>query len=94
MFRSRTLLVVSVAALILVGCGRALPEESGPAAQLYTARCGSCHQAYAPRSLTAAMWEIQVSAMQARIAAAGQAPLSPEEQRTILDYLRRNAGGQ
>ena len=40
------------------------------------------------------MWEMQVSAMQVKIAATGQAPLTPEEQRAILDYLRRNAGGQ
>jgi hypothetical protein len=90
----RALCIPGVAALMLVGCDRALPEEGGPAAQLYAARCGSCHQPYAPRSLTAAMWEIQVKTMQAKIAAAGQAPLTPEENRTILDYLRRNAGGQ
>jgi hypothetical protein len=40
------------------------------------------------------MWEIQVTTMQAKMAAAGQAPLTPEENRTILDYLRRNAGAQ
>jgi hypothetical protein len=87
-------MILGVTALTFVGCDRALPEEGGPAARLYTARCGSCHQAYAPRSLTAAMWEIQVTTMQAKMAAAGQAPLTPEENRTILDYLRRNAGAQ
>lgn len=83
-----------VALLIVAGCARRLPEEGGPAARLYQARCGSCHQAYDPRSLTAAMWAMQVGAMGPRIAAAGQAPLTPEEQQAILDYLRRNAGGQ
>ena len=83
-----------MAAMILVGCARALPEDGSPAALLYVARCGSCHQAYPPRTLTAAMWEIQLTAMQAKIAAAGQAPLTLAENRAILAYLRRNAGGE
>ena len=94
MARARPLTLLGVAAMILVGCARALPEDGGPAALLYASRCGSCHQAYAPRSLTAAMWEIQLTAMQAKIAAAGQAPLTLAENRAILAYLRRNAGGE
>ena len=95
MFHVKHLGVLGAAALLLVGCNHALPEQGSPGAQLYAARCGgSCHRAYDPRSLTAAMWEMQVGAMQAKIAAAGRAPLTPAEQRAILDYLRRNAGHQ
>jgi Dihaem cytochrome c len=78
-------------ALLFLGCQHSLPERDSAAAALYAARCGSCHRAYAPGSLTSAMWTMQVAAMQKRIAAAGQPPLSADEQRTILDYLRRNA---
>jgi len=38
-------------------CERPLPEANSAAAQLYARRCGQCHHAYAPASLTAAMWE-------------------------------------
>jgi hypothetical protein len=77
---------------VLAGCARPLPEAGGAAAQFYVDRCGSCHQAYQPRSLTAEMWRIQLDAMQAKIVAAGQAPLSSEDRNALLDYLRRNAG--
>ena len=93
MAHARPLTLLGVAAMILVGCARALPEDGGPAARLYVARCGSCHQAYPPRALTAAMWEMQLTAMKPKIAAAGQTSLTPAENRMILDYLRRNAGG-
>jgi hypothetical protein len=44
--------------------------------------------------MTAAMWEVQVETMRAKIAQAGQPPLSPEQLLTILDYLKRNSGRQ
>jgi len=79
--------------LFAAGCrGAALPEAASPAARLYVERCGTCHAAYNPRSMTAAMWEVQVQAMEPRMAQAGR-PLSEHERHAILDYLTRNAGG-
>ncbi len=79
--------------LAVAGCARkALPEAGSPAEHLYAIRCGQCHQAYNPRSMTAAMWAIQVNNMKTRIAQAGYPPLSADEEKTILDYLTRNAG--
>jgi hypothetical protein len=94
MFHVKHFQFVVVTALFFVGCQRPLPEQGSPAAQLYSSRCGSCHRAYDPHSLTAAMWEMQVSAMQLKIVAAGQPAMRVEEQEAILDYLRRNAGGE
>jgi hypothetical protein len=37
------------------------------------------------------MWRIQVEAMEPKIAAAGLAPLTPEQAGAILDYLSRYA---
>jgi hypothetical protein len=75
------------------GCHRsALPENGSYAARLYAERCGGCHAAYNPRSMTAAMWEVQVQAMEPRIAQTGR-PLSAAERRAIVEYLTRNAGG-
>ena len=81
-------------ALAVTSCQRALPEPGSAAAKLYQERCGSCHRAYAPGSLTTTMWETQIVAMEPKIAEAGQPPLTAAEERAILDYLKRNAGGQ
>ncbi len=77
----------------LAGCHRAtLPESGTYPARLYAARCGTCHAAYNPRSMTAAMWQVQLQAMEPRMAATGH-PLSDDDRRAILEYLTRNAGG-
>jgi hypothetical protein len=78
------------------GCekSRPLPEQGTYAQQLYVERCGVCHRPYNPAAMTAAMWEVQVEVMRAKIAQAGQPPLSGQQDLTILDYLKRNAGKQ
>ncbi|HKV55331.1 MAG TPA: hypothetical protein VJN94_11905 [Candidatus Binataceae bacterium] len=83
-----------MATLVLVACRAAkpLPEQGSYAEQLYTERCGGCHRAYNPSSMTASMWQTQVEAMQIKIAQAGQPPLSSEERVAIVNYLERNAG--
>ena len=89
----RNLYYVLVLIIALGGCAKPLPEPGSVSEQLYTAKCGSCHRAYNPHSLTAPMWQVQMDAMQIKIAAAGLQPLTPEEQGEILAYLKRNAGG-
>jgi diheme cytochrome c len=89
----RNLYCASILMLAFGGCERPLPELGSASEQLYVAKCGSCHRAYNPHSLTAPMWQVQMDAMQVKIAAAGQQPLTPEEQGEILAYLKRNAGG-
>jgi mono/diheme cytochrome c family protein len=85
-----------LAAFLSAGCQqpKPLPEQGTYAQQLYVERCGACHRPYRPSSMTAAMWEAQIEAMDAKIMQAGQPPLSPEQHLTILDYLKRNAGRQ
>lgn len=83
-----------VLALTVAGCEKPLPQAGSADAQLYAQRCGGCHRPYNPHAMTAAMWEIKVAAMHDKIAAAGQPPLTPAQERAILDYLRRNAGQQ
>ena len=87
---------LSFVLFLLAGCHkpRPLPEQGSYAQQLYVERCGVCHRAYNPSSMTAAMWDAQVELMRVKMAQAGQPPLSPEQDVTILDYLRRNAGSR
>ena len=91
--RERNLYCVSVLMFALSGCAKPMPELGGASEQLYAAKCGSCHRAYNPHSRTAPMWQVQMETMQVKIAAAGQRPLTIEEQSEILTYLQRNAGG-
>lgn len=84
--------IVAIGAAI-AGCTRPLPEEGSASERVYADRCGSCHRPYQPHSMTATMWQAQVAAMREKIAAAGLPPLTPEQEREVLDYLQRNAGG-
>ena len=77
--------------LFASACDRPLPEANSAAAQLYATRCGQCHHAYAPASLTAAMWGIQVEMMEAKMHQNRLPPLTDQERDTILSYLTRNA---
>ena len=88
------LAAVTAAVVIVLGAchARALPEAGSDAARTYVERCGQCHRAYDPRSMTGAMWQTQVELMDTKIRQAGIAPLTADQRRTILDYLTRNAG--
>lgn len=44
--------------------------------------------------MTAAMWDTQVELMNGKMREMGIAPLTPDEQHTILRYLTANAGKQ
>jgi hypothetical protein len=81
------------AVLGLAACHRsALPEKGTYPERLYAARCGQCHAPYDPRTMTAAMWQVQMHVMEGTMAAAGRRPLTPAERKTITDYVTRNAG--
>jgi hypothetical protein len=80
-------------AIVVAACAHPLPEQGSDAERVYADRCGSCHRPYQPHAMTAAMWQVQMQVMRQKIAAAGQPPLTPDQDRAILDYLTRNAGG-
>jgi cytochrome c2 len=83
----------AAAGIFLAAChARPLPEADSDAARTYVERCGRCHRAYDPRSMTGAMWETQVELMDTKIRQAGMEPLTADQRHTILDYLTRNAG--
>jgi mono/diheme cytochrome c family protein len=85
-------ITLALAVFAVAGCARKpLPETGSADEQLYAQRCGSCHRAYQPSTLTSAMWQMQVEAMQIKMQNAGIAPLTAHEQGVILGYLERNA---
>lgn len=88
------LVALLAATALCAGCRRPLPQQGTPAERVYVQRCGSCHRAYDPSTLTAPMWQMQVDAMQTKMTQTGQPPLSAGQRSTILSYLQRNAGTQ
>lgn len=79
--------------LLLSACSRPLPEEGTPQANLYAFRCGGCHPVYQPRTLTAAMWKIQIDRMDKKFTPTGVPMPDAAEREQILEYLTRHAGG-
>jgi hypothetical protein len=90
MRRARTVVVLGSLAMV-VGCSHALPDADSPGAQLYSARCGTCHPPHEPRSLTSAMWEVQVNRMRDVMSRGGVRPLTSDEEGVLLAYLRAHA---
>lgn len=82
---------VAVCALLVTACTR-LPEPESEGAQLYAARCGTCHRLYAPSTLKLEMWKYQVDRMQGEMHRRGIPPLTPDQVATLLEYLGRHAG--
>lgn len=83
-----------VLAIVAAGCEHPLPQANSYPAKLYANRCGRCHTPYQPHSLAPGMWKAQVAMMQQRMQRAGVEPLTPEQKKIILGYLKRNAGGE
>jgi hypothetical protein len=86
--------VVLVAALLATACAAPLPEAGSPGALVYARQCGECHRTYAPGSMTWPMWEYQLGRMKVLFSRLHRPWLSPEEERLMVDYLQRHAGGQ
>ena len=91
--RVRRRAVLAAVALVLpfVACSTPLPDPQSAGAQVYQVRCSGCHSLYAPGSLTAAMWEVQVERMQAVLQRAGVNPLTEQERFLVLSYLKAHA---
>ena len=87
-FRATDIRSVLVVVVLAAACAPSLPDPESPGAELYRARCGGCHRLYAPRTLTAAMWEMQVDRMQAEMTRRGVRPLDVGERDTVLRYLQ------
>jgi hypothetical protein len=79
--------------VVTAACTR-LPDPDSPGAKAFATHCGSCHRAYAPSSMTWPMWEYQLGRMRMLFAQLRRPWLGPEEERLVIDYLQRHAGGQ
>jgi len=85
-------LAVTVACAAL-GC-TSLPDSDTTGAQVYARRCGECHRAYQPGSLTWPMWQYQLGRMQTLFVQLRKPWLSSDEEGFVRQYLEQHAGGR
>jgi mono/diheme cytochrome c family protein len=90
----RLLACTGLLAISAAACDARLPAPDSPGARLYANRCAGCHRLYAPGSMTGPMWGLTVERMQGELARRGVAPLTAEQQTTLLAYLERHSIGQ
>lgn len=71
-----------------------LPEAGSPGAEVLVRHCAGCHNLPSPKLHTAASWphviERMKIQMRSQVMARRPAP-SPEDERVLLDYLKRHA---
>jgi mono/diheme cytochrome c family protein len=80
-----------LALLPLAACTPSLPDPKSAGGEVYAVRCGGCHTAYAPGTLTAAMWDVQIDRMQRLMQSRGVNPLTEQERFLITSYLKAHS---
>ncbi len=87
-------LLIGLLILSPFSCSRrmtSIPDMNSPHAQTYMRRCMSCHALPHPSRLDMKRWEKILDIMKKRIEERGQPPLTEEEERMIIEYLRKYA---
>lgn len=87
----RACLFLFLPTLLASACSPNVPEPESAGGQLYIERCNGCHRLFSPGSLKFAMWEMQLERMQGEMVRRGLPPLTVEEKKTVLAYLRRHS---
>jgi hypothetical protein len=69
------------------------PEElgTGPEREFFVSRCGFCHETPSPLAHTAEEWPAVVGRMHSNMAMMSVRPLSDEEAKRVVSYLRERA---
>jgi mono/diheme cytochrome c family protein len=84
-------IVTVLIAICVAACTPSLPDPQSAGAEVYAVRCASCHVAYAPGTLTAAMWDMQIDRMQGIMRSRGVNPLTEQERYLITSYLKAHS---
>jgi hypothetical protein len=83
-------LAAALSALAGACAGPQIPEAGTPAAELYLAKCTSCHSWPHPQRHTTVEWEHYLGLMEKNMQNAG-IDFPENEKQTIRDYLMRNS---
>lgn len=82
------------AAALLGGCAAEqtpVPHATTTAARVYEAHCSACHSLPSPKRLYYSQWVHMVGVMEGNMTHQGMKPLSAEDRKIILEYLKANA---
>ena len=74
-------------------CEPALPDPDSRGATVLRERCGGCHPVYAPGTMTAEMWAVQIEKMRDQFARRGLPWLTSEDEGALRAYVTAHAGG-
>ena len=85
--------LAALAVMMAAGCEPALPDPDSRGATVLRERCGGCHRVYAPGTMTAEMWGVQVEKMRDQFSRRGMPWLTTEEEGALRTYLTAHAGG-
>lgn len=91
-----TLSIVMLLILVVIvhGCkgkDTAIPEGNSPEGKVYKERCGICHPIPQPSKYPFERWRDFLGLMDMEMMRKGVPPLSQEEKRMILKYLKRHS---
>ncbi len=86
-------ILIATAVLLAWGCAQTtpIPEPESKEAQVYAARCGSCHSLPHPKRSGYEHWEHLVSVMESQLEHRGMPPLTEEDRTAILAYLKTHS---
>ena len=87
-------IVVVLTIVVLAACAGSptpIPEADSKDAKVYAVRCGSCHSVPDPRRHNLSEWSHMLDLMYMRISERNVEPLSDDDQKAIMAYLKRHA---
>lgn len=93
-FMKGKVLVLIILGIIFSYCGKRIPkipEMYSPSAQTYIRRCMSCHTLPHPSQFDIQRWIKIINVMKKRMEERNHPPLTEEEEKMILDYLKKYA---
>jgi len=78
--------------VLVAGCASTptpIPDPGSAGARVFKERCSGCHALAHPKRLGYNEWERKLELMERRMEQRRMPPLTPEERRAILGYLRK-----
>jgi len=89
----KLLLILSVLLVAPACAGKPtpIPESESAGGKLFAAKCGICHSVPHPKRNTFEQWQSIMALMREQMDHRKMAPLTDDERKVIMRYLKRNA---
>ncbi|MGK7346817.1 MAG: c-type cytochrome [Candidatus Nitrospinota bacterium M3_3B_026] len=83
----RTAVLLALFAALARPAGAGDADEGG---EIFNTICAICHQLPDPSFLRISQWKVVLETMRKRMEQKGMVPLSEDEERKVLEYLKKN----